>query len=318
MALIADNCETNKALSGLCEVPMIGCYSHRLALAVRDYLKPNDHLICKINTLMGKLNYPKLAGQLRQYTSLKPLQFCPTRCLSKMEMLERYLQIKEYVVKIDTLMNYMLSPQENVVIQTLTDSLAPLKSVTIALQRSDIDIAGARLLLDQLLNVKNLDSQGKYITTDCDIAKNPQFESGAIKAARLLLDQLLNVKNLDSQGKYITTDCDIAKNPQFESGAIKAARLLLDQLLNVKNLDSQGKYITTDCDIAKNPQFESGVIKSGVHVVCSGKILFPKMMTLFWLKRISLPPFWPSAAKSEKVYECEVPSTNLQPPGTIF
>ena len=178
VALIADNCETNKALSELCEVPMIGCYSHRLALAVRDYLKPNDHLICKINTMMGKLNYPKLAGQLRQYTSLKPLQFCPTRWLSK--MLERYLQIEEYV-KIDTLLSYMLSPQENVVIQTLTDSLAPLKSVTIALQRSDIDIAGARLLLDQLLNVKNLDSQGKYITTDCDIAKNPQFESGVIK-----------------------------------------------------------------------------------------------------------------------------------------
>ena len=48
--------------------------------------------------------------------------------------------------------------------------------------RSDIDITAARLLFDQnLLNVKNLDSQGKYITTDCDIAKNPQFESSVIK-----------------------------------------------------------------------------------------------------------------------------------------
>ena len=95
MAFIADNCETNEALTELREVPMIGYYSHRLALAVRDYLKPNDHLICKINTMMGKLEYPKLAGQLRQYTSLKPLQFCPTRWSSKMKMLERYLQIKE-------------------------------------------------------------------------------------------------------------------------------------------------------------------------------------------------------------------------------
>ena len=60
VALIADDSETYKALSELCEVPMIGCYSYRLALAVRDYLKPNDHLICKINTMMGKLKYPKL------------------------------------------------------------------------------------------------------------------------------------------------------------------------------------------------------------------------------------------------------------------
>ena len=104
---------------------------------------------------------------------MKPLQFCPTRWLSKMEMMECYLQIEEYVAKIDTLLNYMLSPEENVVIQSLTDSLAPLKSVPIALQRSDIDIAAARLLLDQILNVKNLDSQGKYITTVFDIAKNP-------------------------------------------------------------------------------------------------------------------------------------------------
>ena len=27
--------------------------------------------------------------------------------------------------------------------------------------------------------------------------------------------------HLDSQGKHITTDCDIAKNTQFESGVIK-------------------------------------------------------------------------------------------------
>ena len=128
VALIADNCETKKTLSELCEVPLIGCYSQRLALAVRDYLKPNDHLICKINTMMGKHKYQKLAGQLRQYTSLKPLQFCKPRWLSKLEMLERYLQIKEYVVKIETLLNYLISPQEKVVIQTLTDSLASLKS----------------------------------------------------------------------------------------------------------------------------------------------------------------------------------------------
>ena len=37
---------------------------------------------------LPQLNYPKLAGQLRQYTSLKPLQFCPTRWLCEMEMLK--------------------------------------------------------------------------------------------------------------------------------------------------------------------------------------------------------------------------------------
>ena len=74
VALIADNCETNKALARLCEVPLIGCHSHRLALAVKEYLKPHDKLISKVNALMGKLRTPKIAAKLREHSPLRPIQ----------------------------------------------------------------------------------------------------------------------------------------------------------------------------------------------------------------------------------------------------
>ena len=65
VALIADNCETNKALADICNVPLVGCHSHRLALAVKEYLTNKDELIQKVNTLMGKSKAPKTAAESR-------------------------------------------------------------------------------------------------------------------------------------------------------------------------------------------------------------------------------------------------------------
>ena len=64
--LIADNCETNKALAVLCEVQLIGCSSHRVALAVKKLLKPHETLLNKINIIMRQLKSPKVSADLRK------------------------------------------------------------------------------------------------------------------------------------------------------------------------------------------------------------------------------------------------------------
>ena len=39
VSITADNCEANKRLSDICQVPLVGCHSHRLALAVKEFVK---------------------------------------------------------------------------------------------------------------------------------------------------------------------------------------------------------------------------------------------------------------------------------------
>ena len=52
VALIADNCEINRALADICNVPVVGFHSHRLSLAVKEFLKEEGYedLIHKVNS----------------------------------------------------------------------------------------------------------------------------------------------------------------------------------------------------------------------------------------------------------------------------
>ena len=100
----------------------------------------------------------------------------------ELNAIERYLEIKESMEKIPSMLEVLLSPFENNDAKELSKSLRPLKSVTLALQREDIDMASVRLLFDELLRkVPNLDPRKRYINVNCDIAKNPEFESGVVK-----------------------------------------------------------------------------------------------------------------------------------------
>ena len=39
---------SNKALANLMSVPLVGCASHRLALAIKAYLEPHEPLLSKV------------------------------------------------------------------------------------------------------------------------------------------------------------------------------------------------------------------------------------------------------------------------------
>ena len=78
--------------------------------------------------------------------------------------------------------DFLLSPKEELEIEQLVKILEPMKSVTIALQRSDMDMDSARTLFDELLKtVENFDRNKKYIHKNCAIAKNNSFENSIVK-----------------------------------------------------------------------------------------------------------------------------------------
>ena len=73
--IVADNCPTNTALSNLLGVPMVGCASHRLNLAVTMVYaeENNDAIINKIDNIMMQLGRLKNSLLLKEFTSLEPV-----------------------------------------------------------------------------------------------------------------------------------------------------------------------------------------------------------------------------------------------------
>ncbi|ETV86037.1 hypothetical protein H257_02526 [Aphanomyces astaci] len=62
--LVGDNCSVNKKLAKLMSVPLIGCASHRLNLAVKAYTQQHEDELAKIQQLMMKLRTLNQASKL--------------------------------------------------------------------------------------------------------------------------------------------------------------------------------------------------------------------------------------------------------------
>jgi hypothetical protein len=71
MFFCGDNCSVNLKLSDDTGIPIIGCASHGLSLAVKEFLAVHENVLSKINELMGKLKNLKMAARLREKTPLK-------------------------------------------------------------------------------------------------------------------------------------------------------------------------------------------------------------------------------------------------------
>ena len=63
--IVADNCSVNKRLAQLMGVPQIGCASHRLNLAVQDYLPNHEGDLSAVQALMVKMRTLNSAAALR-------------------------------------------------------------------------------------------------------------------------------------------------------------------------------------------------------------------------------------------------------------
>jgi len=91
--LICDNC-SNKKISKLCGIPMIGCASHKFALSVTEILKDYEKEIEKVNVLLIQLRHLKNRAKLRKYTDYEPVKKNLTRWSSIYNMIGRFFQIR--------------------------------------------------------------------------------------------------------------------------------------------------------------------------------------------------------------------------------
>ena len=103
-------------------VPLIGCYGHRLNLAVRKYLEPKEPLLENVNKLMIKLSGLKHAAELRKNADLRSNRRQQTRWCSTSAMLSRYQELKHHLDPTDLqTASFLPNATENIVFANLTN-----------------------------------------------------------------------------------------------------------------------------------------------------------------------------------------------------
>lgn len=177
--LVGDNCPTNQAIATDLLVPLVGCASHRLNLAVQAYLRNHEATIVQVHAIMTKLRAPKNRGFLRKYSPLAPLLENDTRWTSKFTMLNRFLEFVEILPSIHGIAGMIPSIDEVDAVRALVKICDEFYGYTLLLQDSTLGLHEVRALFDAL--VERYPAMAHYLAKDADIVHDAKFEGAAVK-----------------------------------------------------------------------------------------------------------------------------------------
>ena len=209
----ADNCSTNTKLCNDSGVPMKGCDSHRLNLAVLEMLGPEERknragavvqqasvmqaLTLKLDRCMGNLKTLKNSSLLRTKTPLRAERRNKTRWSSLYKMIKKWSKIKDKVAAIETWGDDMLDlipdAAENRKLSEYLQKLGHFESVSKKLQGSGenrMTVFKAREILDVLIRDHGDEFQLTAIKRDAAIIQNKHFENGIFKIQAGLESQM--------------------------------------------------------------------------------------------------------------------------------
>ena len=241
VAVIGDNCETNKAMCNLGGFNFVGCASHRFNLAVKKLLEEHEPLLVKVNALMSKLKNLKLSGALRKHTDLRPIQRNVTRWSSTAQMVDRYLALKPFFVHFvnqQELDGLWLSARENRDLSDLHETLERLNSITKALQSESTNQADVRVLFDEVLKIHS--SMATHLASDAKIVHSVDFECGIVKLLDGKDDSLTQNEEKSLASLMIASDSTNEKKVDAEDDFAGA-------LLKRRKIERAGTTMYMDC-----------------------------------------------------------------------
>lgn len=91
--IVSDNMATNRAISIKTTIPMVGCASHRLSLAVKDWLQHGGNMVLlkRVSVLMRKLRSVKRWAKLKKNgCKIKPIVLHELRWMGYYDLVGRY------------------------------------------------------------------------------------------------------------------------------------------------------------------------------------------------------------------------------------
>jgi len=170
----------NKSIADKTKKPLLGCYSHRFNLAVKDYLLEYEKILEHVNQLMIKLRTIKNRCKLRKLQCpYEPIRRNTTRWSSTFEMVHCFINIRSYIEQIPDVLDNFPTVQQIKRIEFLLTHLKNFESVSKSLQDDILDMAEAQALFDAI--VEKYPSMDKYLKQTSDIVHSPNFESGIVK-----------------------------------------------------------------------------------------------------------------------------------------
>jgi len=196
VCLIGDNTSTNLSIADKLKIPFIVCYSHRLNLAIKQYLKEYEEKINKIDGLMKVLKMKKIKGKLLKFhCRYEPQRKNATRWGSELKMLISFQNILPYLEGNNWGHNSQIQPfldelgdLESLVNgseDVLIESLKELETISLGLQSEDTRLHLARFTFESLIESMKYDIMRHHLSKDYvtkPLSKN--FESAIIKIQR--------------------------------------------------------------------------------------------------------------------------------------
>ncbi|RLN49244.1 hypothetical protein BBJ28_00015265 [Nothophytophthora sp. Chile5] len=146
--LVDSNCSTDQSVATKLRVPLIGCASHLFDLAVYQVLEDSQTQIDLIHSLMIQLRQVKNATTLSKATRLKPIKTNATRWSATFLMLQRYVKIRDTILTVNTVEEYVPRGNAHHRIVALIDKLEELDSVCVKLQAEQRTLAEVCLLFN--------------------------------------------------------------------------------------------------------------------------------------------------------------------------
>jgi hypothetical protein len=180
VALVGDNCSVNRRLCSDLKIPLIGCAAHKLNLAVNLWIDSQGEdkylrtAIQSLHNLMTKASTIKNAAQLRKFTGLHAVTNNATRWSSVFDMITRYSCIKGDLERVDSLIPYLLTPQQNTALFNAVPHLEVFNESSLLLQEKGVSFVRARNIFDVLLSM--YPSMGHHLGTDASIIHDKAFE----------------------------------------------------------------------------------------------------------------------------------------------
>ncbi len=172
-------------------VPLVGCASHRLNLAVQAIYNDNgtySNILALIDDLMRALNTQKNRPKLSAVTSLCPETRNLTRWGSTFNMLEKYLLLKPFLAMahFDPLLKAKIVHLDVYAqqIENLRAILRDFEAVSQYLQSdsSDVNLMRVRQLFDGLIQAEP--KMRSYLAADAPIVHDKIFERAVVKLQR--------------------------------------------------------------------------------------------------------------------------------------
>ncbi len=264
-------------------IPLVGCASHRLNLAVQSLYEPgtvHHDLLKKVNEVMNELNTLKNRYRLATVTNLIPTRLHEIRWGGALATFKKYLALEEFLDKAEfprETRRKFLDSEDVEQAGQFVEFLSEFERVNIHLQTDDAQVVSihiVRCLFDKL--IRHCPEVSLQLAKDSRLVHCPNFENGIAKiqsaqentltAAEKAAVEIFKIHGEDlsevSERRESTED-DIVAQTLAETQGQVAKRVRASKYRSTAHVsptsciceqsNSQAKQIMTDCRRQMDP-----------------------------------------------------------------